>query len=144
MHLPVNHEVLYRAFGLYWNSPFLSLPGLATTSVSRSEIEPMMLVKLAEQPTGEWPTLPPSPNDTPFLKMTEGDLRLTVPDIVQFRVHAGGSIAWQRAHSGVSDMDLQTFLLGSAVGALLIQRGMVVLHGNALVRDGKAVVCLGQ
>ena len=30
------------------------------------------------------------------------------------------------------------------MGALLIQRGMLVLHGNALERDGQAIVCLGH
>lgn len=30
------------------------------------------------------------------------------------------------------------------MGALLIQRGMLVLHGNALEKDGQAIVCLGH
>jgi hypothetical protein len=76
--------------------------------------------------------------------MARGDLRLTVEGIGRFRITDGVRIAWHRQHSGVSDQDIRTFLLGSAVGALLIQRGMLVLHGNALEKDGQAIVCLGH
>ena len=76
--------------------------------------------------------------------MARGDLRLTVEGIGRFRITDGERIGWQRADAGVSDQDIRTFLLGSAVGALLIQRGMLVLHGNALEKDGQAIVCLGH
>ena len=49
--------------------------------------------------------------------------------IGRFRITSGDRIAWHREHVGVSDQDLCTFLLGSAVGALLIQRGLLVLPG---------------
>jgi hypothetical protein len=76
--------------------------------------------------------------------MARGDLRLMVEGIGRFRITNGERIGWQRADAGVSDQDIRTFLLGSAVGALLIQRGMLVLHGNALEKDGQAIVCLGH
>jgi hypothetical protein len=76
--------------------------------------------------------------------MARGDLRLTVEGIGRFRITDGERIGWQRADAGVNDQDIRTFLLGSAVGALLIQRGMLVLHGNALEKDGQAIVCLGH
>lgn len=44
----------------------------------------------------------------------------------------------------MSDQDICTFLLGSAVGALLIQRGILVLHGSSMEKDGQAIVCLGH
>ena len=88
--------------------------------------------------------LPPGTHDTPFLQIGRGDLRLTVESIGRFRISNAEQIAWQRADGSVSDQDLRTFLLGSAVGALLIQRGMLVLHGNALERDGEAIVCVGH
>jgi hypothetical protein len=133
----------YRAFELNWCSLDLAIPELPTCSEAalagggpRIAIEP-------EQPQG-WPELPPGPHDTPFLQMARGDLRLTVEGIGRFRITNGERIAWQRADAGVSDQDIRTFLLGSAVGALLIQRGMLVLHGNALEKDGQAIVCLGH
>jgi hypothetical protein len=67
-----------------------------------------------------------------------------VNDIGCFRITDGDRIAWQREADSVSDQDIRTFLLGSAVGALLIQRGMLVLHGNALEKNGQAIVCMGH
>ena len=133
----------YRAFELNWCSLDLAIPELPACSEAalagggpRIAIEP-------EQPQG-WPELPLGPHDTAFLQMARGDLRLTVEDIGRFRISGGAHIGWQRADAAVSDQDIRTFLLGSAMGALLIQRGMLVLHGNALEKDGQAIVCLGH
>jgi hypothetical protein len=76
--------------------------------------------------------------------MAPGDLRLQVEGIARFRISGGAHIAFEPWEGEGNDQDLRTFLLGSAVGALLIQRGMLVLHGNALERDGRAIVCLGH
>jgi hypothetical protein len=135
--------VHYRAFGLNWCSPGLAIPELPVCSVDRlAGGEPLIAI----EPEGAecWPQLDPGPHDTPFVQMARGDLRLTVEGIGRFRISDGVRIAWHRQHSDVSDQDISTFLLGSAVGALLIQRGMLVLHGNALEKDGKAIVCLGH
>ena len=43
----------------------------------------------------------------------------------------------------VEDKDILTFLLGSMFGAILMQRGLTLLHGNALEKEGKTIVCLG-
>jgi hypothetical protein len=67
-----------------------------------------------------------------------------VEGIARFRISGGSHIAFEPWEGVGNDQDLRTFLLGSAVGALLIQRGMLVLHGNALERDGRAIVCLGH
>ena len=34
--------------------------------------------------------------------------------------------------------------MGSAIGALLIQRGILLFHGNSLEKNGKAIICLGD
>ena len=102
------------------------------------------LIAIEPEEPNCWPQLEPGPHDTPFLQMARGDLRLTVDDIGCFRITGGERIAWHRLQGGVSDQDISTFLLGSAVGALLIQRGILVLHGNALEKDGQAIVCMGH
>lgn len=132
-----------EAFGLIWHSPVLDIPELPERLVEPRSGD-VAAVAIAPEDPECWPELPPGLHDTPFLQMGRGDLRLTVEDIGRFRITGGDRIAWHRAHQGVSDQDLCTFLLGSAVGALLIQRGMLVLHGNALEKDGRAVVCMGH
>jgi hypothetical protein len=39
--------------------------------------------------------------------------------------------------------DLKTYLLGSAFGALLIQRNMIAIHGGAIVVNNKAIIITG-
>ena len=133
----------YSAFGLLWSSNALLIPELPTAAPpTGAELEGEIAITSEDPLT--WPQLPPGPHDTAFLQMARGDLRLTVEGIGRFRITDGERIGWQRADAGVSDQDIRTFLLGSAVGALLIQRGMLVLHGNALEKDGQAIVCLGH
>jgi hypothetical protein len=76
--------------------------------------------------------------------MGPGDLRFTAGDTASFRITKGERIAWQRLDPAVGPREIRTYLLGSAMAALLIQRGVLVLHGNALAREGKAIVCLGH
>jgi len=104
---------------------------------------PLAPVTVRQDLAAAWPPLPTGPHDTPFLQMGHGDLRFAVEGVGRFRITDGQRIAWQKEHPLVSDQDVRTYLLGSAVGALLIQRGMTVMHGNALERDGRAIVCLG-
>ncbi|MCX5944363.1 MAG: hypothetical protein NTZ53_03445 [Cyanobacteria bacterium] len=146
------------AFGLNWRSPSLELheffrPGCtgASTSLGRpglgfqaGGLRRQPVIDVVEADPAHWPPLPPGAHDTAFVTMGLAELRLNVEGIGQFRVWGGHTIAWSRCHPQVGDQDLRTFLLSSAVGALLIQRGLLVLHGNALVKDGKAIVCLGH
>jgi hypothetical protein len=130
-------EQPYQAFGLCWHSPQLALPELPAGGCGPP-------VEISPGDPQHWLPLPAGRHDTPFVQMAPGELQLTVEGIGRFRVHGGERISWWREHAGVSDQDIRTFLLGSAVGALLIQRGLLVLHGNALEKDGQAIVCLGH
>ena len=125
---------LRTAFGLIWHSPTLAIPELAALEGDRDQGARATITIEPEAPEC-WPELPPGPHDTPFVQMGRGDLRLTVAEIGQFRVTGGDRIAWQRLQPDVCDQDIRTFLLGSAVGALLIKPGRLVLHGNALDKD---------
>ena len=134
----------YHGFSLHWASDGLLIPELPGVQCHTLKATPSPSISIQEEDPQCWPALPPGPYDTPFLQMGRGDLRLTVEGIGRFRISNSDQITWQRANGTVSDQDLRTFLLGSAVGALLIQRGMLVLHGNALERNGQAIVCLGH
>lgn len=134
---------VYQAFALHWRSDDLELPELPRAPMRGiPDVEPSILIE-PEAPE-RWPELPPGRYDTPFMRMAQGDLRLNVEGIGRFRISGGQHIAWWKENPAVSDQDLRTFLLGSAVGALLIQRGGLVLHGCALERDDGAIVCLGH
>lgn len=101
-------------------------------------------VTVHREESASWPAPPTGPHDTSFLQMAPGELRLQVEGIARFRISDGQHIAFEPWQGEGEEQDLRTFLLGSAVGALLIQRGLLVLHGNALEREGRAIVCLGH
>lgn len=130
-------QATVQAFGLTWCSSHLAMPELPPGGGT-----PQVVIAPADPQ--HWPPPPAGAHDTPFLQMAPGELRLKVEGIGRYWISGGVRISWWREHEGVSDQDIRTFLLGSAVGALLIQRGLLVLHGNALEKNGESIVCLGQ
>lgn len=76
----------------------------------------------------------------------EGDARgynLDIDDVARFVIAGGRSITIDPA-PGVGEADIRLFLLGSAMGAALHQRGILPLHANAVVVDSKAVAFTGR
>lgn len=131
----------HTAFGLHWQSPDLPLPELP---LAEHACSPGELVTLRDETGASWPELPPGPHDEPTLRMGPMDLRFTVQGTASFRITGGNRIAWRRLAPKLSDLEISALALGSGMGAVLIQRGLLVLHGNALAREGRAIVCLGN
>ena len=67
---------------------------------------------------------------------------LRVPGIANYCVEHGKRIVIESS-DGASDEDARVFLLSSALPALLMQRGLVALHGAAAVVNGKGIAILG-
>ena len=57
---------------------------------------------------------------------------------------AGGRQITIDPNPGAPDINVRLFLLGSAFGALLHQRGLLPLHANAVEIEGKAVAFMGE
>lgn len=66
----------------------------------------------------------------------EGWLYLHVKSVARFLIENGNRITYD-LYPGVHLDSFRLFLLGSAMGALLLQRGLIVLHGNAISTDGE-------
>lgn len=67
---------------------------------------------------------------------------LHIPEVGHYLVREGREIIVAPAE-GASQRDLRLFLLGSAFGALLHQRGMMPLHANVIELDGRAIAFCG-
>lgn len=78
----------------------------------------------------------------PFVWAGKDCLWLRVPNIGRFHIREGKEILID-PESGCDEDSLRVFLLGSAFGALLFQRGHLVLHGNAVQVEGRAMICVG-
>ena len=73
----------------------------------------------------------------------DGDaLVLNIAEVARFRIEGGCSILVD-SEPNASERNVRLFLLGSAFGALLHQRGMLPLHANAIEIDGRAVAFMG-
>lgn len=60
----------------------------------------------------------------------------------RYFVHAGRQIIIDPKR-GTSERDIRSYLLGSAVGAICHQRGLLPLHANAVEVDGRAIAFAG-
>jgi hypothetical protein len=84
-------------------------------------------------------------NGGPETRRVQADgeaLLLTIPNVARYRVEAGAEIIVD-AGKDVPERNVRLFLLGSAFGALLHQRGLLPLHANAVEIDGRAVAFMG-
>jgi hypothetical protein len=79
----------------------------------------------------------------PGMTAANGAIVLGIPDIGRFTISGGSSILLEPI-SGVPERNLRLYLLGSAFGALLHQRGVLPLHANAIEIDGRAVAFMGE
>ncbi|MCL1629196.1 hypothetical protein M3N55_10670 [Roseibaca sp. V10] len=128
----------YQAYGLTISSE-IELPELpqVSTLAHPADLSITRDPSLTAAPTGEdWVQL------SPFAWTAPTAFMLLVPDVAWFLVENGQTI--RVAPVGDIDMaSVRVFLLGSAIGALLFQRGYLVLHGNAVDMGDACMLCLG-
>lgn len=122
----------YHIFGLLVSSE-IPLPELIT-SFSAPEVS-VRFGKIAEQIEH------PSISGIRY-KNYHDKFLLKVDGIASFLVEKGNSIIIDRNEGG-SDEEIKLFLLGSAFGALIHQRGILPLHGSAVVVNNQALVFSG-
>ena len=133
------YQNTYKAFEINWYSEDLVFPELKLSDCKSDDV-----VSICFEEKKNWQTIKPSKWDTQFIKFGNNDLRLEIPNIGSFRASNGNKIEIHRENKNVSDGDLRTFLLGSVFGAILIQRELLILHANALSKNGVGILCMGH
>lgn len=92
-----------------------------------------------EYSTGDGPM-----NLNDFVRSDDGGLWLNIPDMIAMRIERGERITYA-PYPAARDDDVRAFVLGSGLGAILMQRDNLVLHANAIAMpDGAALICMGQ
>ena len=71
------------------------------------------------------------------LHIVDGAVMFVAPDAGRYRI-ANGTDILVEPKEGVPDRNVRLYLLGSAFGALLHQRGLLPLHANAVEIGGRA------
>lgn len=86
--------------------------------------------------------------DKPFIsgisyEAVPGRFLMKVNGVASYLVENGITITIDKEEGG-SDDEIRLFLLGSAFGALIHQRGLLPFHGSAVVMDQKAIIFSGS
>jgi hypothetical protein len=75
--------------------------------------------------------------------LTPEAIRLVIPKVASYLITGGREIVIDPV-PGCSERNIRLFLLGSALGGILHQRGLLPLHANAIEIDGRAVAFMGH
>lgn len=121
----------YRLFGLNIRSD-VPLPGVVAIEPAATVDVAIVLGAVPDAMGSEY---------TPV--MVGGAAVLHIPDVARYAVRDGREIRIEPAPDA-ADRDVCLYLLGSAFGLLLHQRGLLPLHANAIAIDGQAVAFLGH
>lgn len=77
-----------------------------------------------------------------YFQTAAREFLLDIPSAARYLVSNGNAILVE-AYPGVDPERVRLFLMGSALGALLYQRGLLLLHGSALDTPWGAMVFIG-
>ena len=126
----------YRVFGLPLSSalPLPELPPVADGSGSGRDVS----IRVSIVP----PALPDVGTQEPCFRTSNGEVILAIHNVARYRVSGGNDIIVD-PHPQGSARDVRLYLLGSAFGVLCHQRGLLPLHANAIVADGRAIAFAG-
>jgi hypothetical protein len=82
------------------------------------------------------------PDVTIHLGAGPGGPNIVIDGVARYNV-IGGRDIYVSPVPGVSPRNVRLYLLGSAMGLLLHQRGLLPLHANAIELDGRAIAFMG-
>jgi hypothetical protein len=133
---PRRHD--YFVFGLHLASD-LELPELAgLPKPARDAAAPVVAFRFGDAGKIE------NPQDIgSHYESTPQEFLFEVKDVARYRINRGEEIIIDPAKTA-SERNLRLFLLGSALGILCHQRGLLPLHANAIVANGCAVAFAGH
>ncbi len=123
----------YSLYGLRIDS-FLPCPGLAAGG-GPAEVE-IRRGEVGDQ-------LPGATGKGVLYQTAPGRFRLAIDGVAGYLVTGGREIVVEPA-AGADEASVRVFLLGSAMGALLHQRGLLPLHASAIEHGGRAIAFAGH
>ncbi|WP_318618550.1 aldolase [Priestia megaterium] len=130
------NKIVYKGFGLNISSE-IPLPELLEMSVSEGSAE--VVIKLADLTT-LWSEVSGS---NKYVVVKEQLCIFKVPNIAIYLVEEGNKVIVSPLE-GSSEDQIRLYILGSCMGALLMQRKILPLHGSAIAIDGKAYAIVGD
>jgi hypothetical protein len=127
---------LYSCFDFCLRS---EIPLAELTPAEDTDGRPVVEIRFAPVPT----VLPGSGPQERGIQVAGESVLLTVDGVGRYLMHAGAEILVDPDPDG-SERNLRLFLLGSALGIVCHQRGLLPLHANAVVANGGAYAFAGH
>lgn len=130
---------LYRAYQLTIESD-LPIPELVPLPTDKGESpEPDVYIRLDDVPK----TLDNPAGQGVLYQARPNQFLLKLDGVARYLVQHGNEIVVQPVPASL-DSDVRVFLLGSCFGALLHQRGLLVLHASGICVHNRAVIFTGR
>lgn len=129
-------RILYKAFGLAVTSE-IPLPELPYVGDEADSID--VEIKMADL-SRQWVELSKA-GDSFVIK--ENLIMFRAPNVATFSILEGNTITVSPEKSADEDQ-IRLYLLGTCMGALLMQRAILPLHGSVVAIDGKAYAFVGE
>jgi hypothetical protein len=130
--------VHYKAFNLHFETPF-TCPELLPIGDDEVESLGKVVVRFGDVPEH----LECALQQWPVFEASAHEILLRITGVGNFFIRNGNEIIIEK-EEGVSEDALRLYLFGSAVGALLQQRGYLTLHASAIKTDKGAVLFAGD
>lgn len=132
-------ERCYRAYGLVIRSE-TELPEFLATSATEHDLA----IRFADEAMHAWEASEATERDGGlFVDAPGGGFAMRVPGVCDYLVRAGREILVWPA-SGADPVSVRLFLLGSALGMALHQRGLLVLHGATMLHEQGVTIFVGE
>ncbi len=135
--MPITLNLLYKAFGFSIKSEY-ALPELSKANID-SDIGDIS-IELGNL-DDKWKSLLQHPNQ--YFYLEEKLCMFHVPGTAIFLIQNGNDIIVS-PHEGAAEDHIRLYLLGTCMGAILMQRRILPLHGSAIAINGKAYAIVGD
>ncbi|UAL46925.1 aldolase [Sutcliffiella horikoshii] len=130
-------NILYKAFGFTIKSEY-ALPELSGANIGSKSLD--ISIQLGNlQP--KWKSLSKQPNQ--YFHVEENLCMFHVHNTAIFLIQNGNEIIVS-PHEGAAEDHIRLYLLGTCMGAILMQRRILPLHGSAIAINGKAYAIVGD
>lgn len=128
-----NFQYRYKAFGFNITSDF-PLEGLLP-----SDGPPEVFIREGRVSVA----MPESGGAHAYTVLENNGFAFRIEDIGTFVITGGNLIVFERHHNCDEDSFI-LYILGTCMGALFMQRGMLPIHGSALELEGKHIIITGE
>lgn len=136
--ISTENKIVYRAFGLNVTSE-LALPELLQLNRG-DEIPDIDIEIVVSDLSDEWERLEVKNG---VYTVVGNKIIFNIPNVAIFCIQEGKKIIISPAIGSLID-EIRLYVLGSCMGALLLQRKVLPLHGSAVAIDGKAYAFVGE